>query len=83
MAAWAVAGLLHAAVGVALAGVALARRPLIPATPGVVPVPAHGRWAGAHDPVTVRRLVRTNWVRTVGWSTRGVVAAAMVVSASG
>ena len=79
----AVAGLLHDEVGVALAVTGLGLLALIHASTVFVQVPAHGRLAGGYDAATVRRLVRTNWVRTVGWSTRGVVAAAMVVSASG
>lgn len=45
-------------------------------------VPLHGRLAVVTDPVARRplvdRLVGTNWVRTVGWSVRGVLAAVLV-----
>ena len=44
-------------------------------------VPAHRRLRGGHDPVVTARLVATNWVRTVGWSARGVLAIAMLVVA--
>ncbi|MBM3684805.1 MAG: hypothetical protein FJW83_09765 [Actinobacteria bacterium] len=46
-------------------------------------VPLHGRLAVVTDPAERRRhidrLVGLNWVRTVGWSARGVLAAALVV----
>ena len=42
-------------------------------------VPAHGRLAGGFDAVAHRRLVRTNWVRTLAWSLRGFVAVALLV----
>jgi hypothetical protein len=35
----------------------------------------------AADPAAMRRLVRTNWIRTIGWSARGVVAVAVLVAA--
>ncbi|MFM8238443.1 MAG: hypothetical protein ACKOBG_11940 [Actinomycetota bacterium] len=43
-------------------------------------VPAHERLARGHDPQTTRRLVTTNWIRTVGWSARTVLAAAMIIA---
>jgi hypothetical protein len=42
-------------------------------------VPQHTALAGGYDPVRATRLVRTNWVRTVGWSVRGIIAALIVV----
>lgn len=42
-------------------------------------VPAHDRLSDGYDRDVVRRLVRTNWVRTVGWSTRGVLSVVMLV----
>jgi hypothetical protein len=36
-----------------------------------VQVPCHNRLARAFDPVVHRRLVATNWFRTVLWSARG------------
>lgn len=44
-------------------------------------VPAHGRLSSGFDAAVARRLVRSNWIRTVGWSLRGVLAAVMVVRA--
>lgn len=44
-------------------------------------VPSHRRLSAGFDRDTVGRLVRSNWIRTVGWSVRGVLAAAMVTAA--
>ncbi len=47
-----------------------------------VQVPLHARLAaqsGEVDIATVRLLVRTNWVRTVLWSVRVCIAAAMLI----
>lgn len=45
-------------------------------------VPAHAKLAGSHDASVIRRLVRTNWIRTIGWSARGGIAVAMLVQAA-
>jgi uncharacterized membrane protein len=45
-------------------------------------VPAHTRLSSGYDRAVVRRLVVTNWIRTIGWSARTVVAGAMIVVAS-
>lgn len=45
-------------------------------------VPQHARLAVAHDPRRVRVLVRTNWIRTLGWTARAVLAAGLVVAAA-
>ena len=42
-------------------------------------VPAHRQLSTAADPVIMRRLVATNWVRTVGWSLRSILAMAMLL----
>jgi hypothetical protein len=47
---------------------------------GLWQVPAHRRLEGGFDAVTHRRLVRTNWVRTLAWSARGIIACALVVA---
>ncbi len=52
---------------------------VIHASTVMLQVPQHNALAGGYDPARVRRLVRTNWVRTVGWSIRGIIAAAIVV----
>ena len=44
-----------------------------------VQVPLHGKLAEKGlDPVVVRRLVASNWVRTAAWSTRAILAAVMI-----
>jgi len=42
-------------------------------------VPAHHRLEHGFDAATHRRLVRTNWLRTIGWSARGILALALLV----
>ena len=44
-----------------------------------VQVPCHRRLERGFDAAAVRRLVRTNWIRTFAWSVRGVVAAIMLL----
>ena len=46
-------------------------------------VPLHARMARAHDERTGRRLVLTNWPRTIGWTARGVICAVMVLQSVG
>lgn len=41
--------------------------------------PLHGRLADRFDTVLHRRLVTTNWIRTIAWTIRGVAAAAMLM----
>ena len=36
-------------------------------------VPLHGRLGHGYDAATHRRLVTTNWIRTLAWSARGVL----------
>lgn len=57
----------------ALLGVALA-------STAFVQVPLHTRLAEAHDDDVVRSLITTNWVRTVAWTARGFLLAAVVAS---
>lgn len=40
-------------------------------------VPLHGKLQEGKDEQAIRRLVRTNWIRTIAWSGRGVVACAI------
>lgn len=42
-------------------------------------VPQHAALAGGFDPLRHKRLVRTNWIRTIGWSARGVIAGSLVI----
>lgn len=46
-------------------------------------VPLHARMARAHDERTGRRLVLTNWPRTVGWTARGAISVVMVLQSVG
>ena len=57
--AWLAAGLL----GVALASTVL------------IQVPLHTRLGEGHDDDVAKRLIATNWIRTVAWTARGVVLA--------
>lgn len=66
-------GALSAWAAAALLGVALASTVL-------VQVPLHGRLAADHDAAAARLLVSTNWVRTLAWTARGVVLAAVLAT---
>lgn len=57
----------------------LAALGVIHASTVILRVPQHTALAGGYDPARVSRLVRTNWVRTVGWSISGIIVAMMVV----
>ena len=46
-------------------------------------VPAHQTLLSGLDPDAVRRLVGGNWVRTVGWTLRAVLAFAMIAWVGG
>lgn len=46
---------------------------------GLVYAPAHGTLASDPRPSRIERLIRTNWVRTLGWSVRAVLAGAMLL----
>lgn len=61
-----------------LLGTAGALLALVWGSTAVWQVPAHQRLSVAADPVAVRRLVWTNWVRTVAWTARGGLALAMI-----
>ena len=39
----------------------------------VIQIPCHHRLAQGFDDRVHRRLVRTNWIRTVAWTARGVL----------
>lgn len=83
---WVVGPLMLAEAGSALAllwlglreGWFLAGLPMVAVVWGstaLVQVPLHERLRGGFDAGVVTRLVRTNWLRTVAWSARGVLAA--------
>ena len=40
---------------------------------GLLQVPLHDRLGKTWDPVLIKRLVHTNWIRTAGWSLRSVL----------
>jgi hypothetical protein len=44
-------------------------------------VPAHARLARSFDPTVHRSLVASNWLRTAGWTSHGVIAVAIAVTA--
>jgi hypothetical protein len=48
-----------------------------------VQVPCHKTLSAGFDPVVHQRLVWTNWIRTIAWSMRGILAAWMTLSALG
>lgn len=50
-------------------------------TTALVQVPLHGALTGGFDPSVHRRLVRTNWVRTVAWGLRAGLVLWMVARA--
>ena len=74
-----IAGVLRDEVGLALIAAGLGLLAVIHASTVLLQVPDHGRLAGGFDPAVASRLVRTNWIRTAGWTARTVVAAAMIV----
>lgn len=39
-------------------------------------VPEHRQLSGGFDPAALRRLVGTNWLRTLGWTARGALVCA-------
>jgi hypothetical protein len=76
-----IAGALRDEVGLVLPGVGLVLLAIIHASTVLLQVPAHGRLSDGYDAAVVRRLLRSNWIRTAGWTARTVVAAAMLVVA--
>lgn len=44
-------------------------------------VPLHSHLATTHDPEASRRLVATNWIRTIAWSCRGAIVLTMTAQA--
>lgn len=51
-------------------------------TTALVQVPLHRRLATTPSVGAIRRLVRSNWYRTTGWTVRGVFVASMVAQAN-
>lgn len=81
VAALAIAALVRNEVGLALTIAGLVLLAVIHASTVFFQVPAHTKLAREYDDATQQRLVRTNLVRTIGWSARTAVATAMVVNA--
>lgn len=50
---------------------------------GFVSAPIHGRLAAGRDGALIRRLVASNWIRTVLWSARGLIALWLLGTALG
>lgn len=46
-------------------------------------VPCHEKLARECDQKIIQRLVRTNWIRTLGWSTRGLVVFLLLLTFAG
>lgn len=65
-----------------LAFVGLVLLAVVHASTLLLQVPAHRRLSAAADPEVMSRLVATNWVRTIGWSARAVVASAILLGAA-
>lgn len=51
---------------------------IIWASTALLQVPCHTRLGLGFDPSVHRRLVLTNWIRTVAWSLRGLLVAAVI-----
>ena len=69
-------------VGLPLIGAGLVLLAVIHSSTVFLQVPAHSKLSDDYDEAVARRLVTTNWIRTVGWTLRGIVAAAMIVVAA-
>ncbi len=44
----------------------------------LVQVPLHAKLGQGFDPLVARRLTATNWLRTIAWTVRGFIAAALL-----
>jgi hypothetical protein len=62
----------------ALAWIGVALLALIWISTAALQVPAHARLSTGFDGSAARRLVASNWIRTVAWSARALVAIAML-----
>lgn len=67
-------------IGVVLPLVGLILLAIIHASTVFLQVPAHRSLSQQYRSSIQERLVRTNWIRTVGWSGRTIVAVAMIVA---
>ena len=48
-------------------------------TTAFVSAPLHGRLENGFDAALLSRLILTNWIRTIAWTARGIIAGAMLV----
>jgi hypothetical protein len=48
----------------------------------VIQIPLHGICEGVHSPTAIRRLITTNWIRTLAWSARGALVGVLVLEAT-
>lgn len=48
-------------------------------TTAFVSAPLHGRLENGFDTALLSRLILTNWIRTIAWTARGIIAVAMLV----
>ena len=71
-----------AGIGRQIPGVGFALLVLIWCATAMVQVPAHRRLESGFAEVTHRRLVRTNWIRTILWTVRAALALWMLSSAA-
>ncbi|MEL7157844.1 MAG: hypothetical protein AAFN30_14780 [Actinomycetota bacterium] len=78
----AIAAIRPAGVSPVLLVAGLALLAVIHASTVWLQVPAHGTLVEGFDPEVTSRLVATNWIRTVGWSGRALVAGAMILAAT-
>jgi hypothetical protein len=65
-------GFVTAFVAAALLGIALL-------TTVLEQVPLHTALSNGHDEQSAQRLIRTNWIRTIAWTLRGIVLAAALL----
>ncbi|MEM8904419.1 MAG: hypothetical protein AAGF02_12005 [Actinomycetota bacterium] len=68
-------------VPLALALVGLGLLGVVQASTVLLQVPAHDRLSDGMEPDEISSIVRTNWIRTLGWTARGAVALWMLVAA--
>lgn len=65
--------------GLAIAGAVLFG--LVTLVTAIGAAPLHGQMLAGFDPAIHRRLLRLNWVRTLGWTARGAIALALIAEA--
>jgi hypothetical protein len=76
-----IAGWLRDEVGPVPVGAGLLLLAVVHGSTVLLQVPAHARLSTGYDRAVAARLVRTNWIRTAGWTLRTAVAATMIVLA--